>query len=132
MLIFKIIVIAFITLFVTLLLKQYGRKEYALLTVMVAGIITVLMLLPQLNLLIDTVKELVDLSGVENKYITILIKSLGVSIIAQLSADICRDNNNSSLADKIELSGKLIILILCIPMIKAVADFSLNLIGGKN
>ena len=131
MFIFKIVVIALLALFAVVLLKQYGKEEYAVAVVICATVIIIIILLPKITYLLDTVSILIALSETDADYAAALIKSLGVAVITQLAADLCRDSSNTSLADKIELGGKVVILIICIPMIKGIAEFSISLIGGK-
>lgn len=131
MFIFKIIFIALTALFSATLLKQYGKEEYSAAAVLGAAVIIVIMLLPKITYLTDAVNLLSELSGTDGDYIAALIKSLGIAIITQIAADICRDGSNTALADKIELGGKVVILIICIPMIKSIAEFSVSLIGGS-
>ena len=46
----------------------------------------------------------------------ILLKTLGVCFLTQLSADSCRDAGEGALAAKVELAGKLFIVILALPL----------------
>jgi len=52
------------------------------------------------------------------EYATPLIKSLGVAILAGISADICRDCGENAVASSVELVGKAEILIISLPMLK--------------
>ena len=47
-----------------------------------------------------------------------VIKALGIAILTQICADICRDSGEGSAASWVELIGRLEILLLCIPMIE--------------
>lgn len=49
-----------------------------------------------------------------------VLKALGVALLVQICADICRDCGESSAASGVELVGKLEIIILCLPMIKSI------------
>ena len=49
-----------------------------------------------------------------------VLKALGVALLVQICADLCRDCGESSAASGVELVGKLEIIILCLPMIKSI------------
>ncbi len=51
---------------------------------------------------------------------SILLKALGVALLAQICADICRDCGENSAASGVELVAKLEILLLCLPMLEKV------------
>ena len=49
-----------------------------------------------------------------------VLKALGVAVLVQISADICRDCGENSVASGVELIGKLEIVILCLPMMEKI------------
>ena len=52
-----------------------------------------------------------------------MFKSAGICLLCSVSAEICRDCNEASLASKIEFAGKCTILTYCLPLIKTVFDY---------
>ena len=46
----------------------------------------------------------------------ILFKTLGVAVVTQLAADLCRDAGESAMAGKVELCGKAAVLALSLPL----------------
>ena len=50
----------------------------------------------------------------------IILKIFGISIIVETTSDICRDANENTIASKIELIGKVELLILTIPLVKEI------------
>ena len=51
-------------------------------------------------------------------YIPTLIKALGIAFAVQITADVCNDAQESTLANRITLFGKAQILVLSLPLIK--------------
>ena len=62
--------------------------------------------------------------------VLLLLKALGVSVLTQLAADACRDSGETALSNKVELAGKVTILLLCLPLVKAMIQLSAGLIKG--
>ena len=62
-----------------------------------------------------------------------LLKALGIAILTQYCAQICREGGEAAIADGVELTGKIEILLLCLPLIReilSVAKEMLALGGG--
>ena len=49
-------------------------------------------------------------------YVATMLKGLGVAFISEICAGICRDFGKNTLADGVDLAGKLEIILLCVPM----------------
>ena len=58
--------------------------------------------------------------GDEFGYLGNVLKALGVAVLTQICADICRDLGEGSAASGVELIGRIEILLLCVPMLESV------------
>ena len=65
-----------------------------------------------------------------NSAYTMLVKALGVCVTTQLAADVCRDSGSNSLANTVELGGRLLVLGLTLPLLKSIAELAVGLIRG--
>ncbi len=65
-------------------------------------------------------------------YTALLFKALGIALLTQICADICRESGESGLAGGVELTGKVEILLLCLPLMEELLEAARNLltIGG--
>lgn len=63
-------------------------------------------------------------------YFSTILKALGITVIAQMTSDICRDCGESAVASKIEFSAKCAILLLGLPIIKSVIELSKEVLGA--
>ena len=81
--------------------------------------------------LLSMIKTLGDGAEV-SPYIEIILKGLGIVILTQICADICRDSGEGTLAANIETVGKLELLLLSIPLIEEILDTAKTLLemGG--
>ena len=71
-----------------------------------------------------------NLTGNEGltEYATILIKALGIAILTQCCAEICRECGEGGTASGIELVGKIEILLLCLPLIDEILTVAKQLL----
>lgn len=57
-----------------------------------------------------------------------LFKVLATAIATKLASEICKDNGNTSIAVCTELAGKIIIILMCFPLVKTIFELSLRFI----
>ena len=60
--------------------------------------------------------QLSEYAGIGN-YVEVLFKALGIAILTQYTAEICRECGENAAASGVELTGKIEILLLCLPLI---------------
>lgn len=63
-------------------------------------------------------KYLGDATG----YLTILLKVIGITYICEFSAGVCKDAGFGSIADQIEILGKLSVMFAGLPILMAVIE----------
>ena len=59
---------------------------------------------------------------VENTYLNILLKMVGITYIGQFSAGLCKDAGYSSIANQIEVFGKLSVMAVSMPVVVALLE----------
>ncbi len=113
----KIIGIGFVTLFVTIILKEY-RKDFAIYAGLIGGVIIISYTISYLENIVDFLKGLAE-SGINSEFIVLLIKITGISILTEFAVSVCKDSGESSIATKIDLGGKILVISMSIPVISA-------------
>lgn len=71
---------------------------------------------------VDLLKQLASVAGLSEELLTPLIKTVGISILIRLSAQLCRDGGLGSVATFLELAGSLAALAVAAPLLKAVLE----------
>lgn len=125
--ILKIIGIGFLTIIITVILKEY-KKEYAIYAVLIGGAIILIYSIETIRIIVDFVKELSSKSQYNNAFITLLLKITGISIITEYAVSICKDLGENSIANKIDFGGKIIVISLSIPIISSTLESLTNLL----
>ncbi len=129
MTIYQIFAITILAAVMAFIVKQ-AKPEYALFVQLGGVVIVLLFALSFFSDIAQTAIDMVEFTGISSSFFKLLIKALGISITAELAAEICRDSDSKSLAANIELAAKLIILSMSLPMIKEVAELAVGLING--
>lgn len=125
--IFKIIGVGIIIVVLNLIVKQY-KPEIAILLTALGGMFIFIMLINLFGSVFSSLTEIINRAGVDTNLFGTLIKIIGVGYITEFAANICVDMQNNSIADKILLGGKLVILALSMPILKSVVDLIAELV----
>jgi stage III sporulation protein AD len=103
------------------------RPELALQLSIATGILIFLIIAVKLSAVIEFVQTFSKRADIDSSYITILFKIVGIAYIAEFGAEVCKDAGESSIASKIELAGKVTIVILAVPIITSLLDLVIKL-----
>lgn len=114
--IIKIIGIGFITLIITIILKEY-RKEYAIYAVIICGAIVLIYSLNTVTSIVNFLEQISKNRSFNTDFISCLLKITGISILTEYAVSICKDSGESSIASKIDFGGKILIISMSIPII---------------
>ena len=124
--ILKIVAFALVVLFFYMFLKEH-KQSFAVNILIVAGIMIFIFMVPKISEVLGFLREIATDSGVDIAYIEIVLKILGISYLASFCSELCKDAGAGSLAAKVEFSGKIMILILAIPILMAVLNSILKI-----
>ena len=103
------------------------RPEIALQVNIITGIIIFLVVAVKLSVVIEFIEDFSKKADIDFTYITILLKIVGIAYIAEFGAEVCKDAGESSIASKIELAGKVTIMILSVPIISSLLEMVVKL-----
>ncbi len=105
------------------------RPEYAMLAGILTGLILLAAAVLELSSVIGYIQDMTDSTGF-SLYSSVILKSLGIGILAQTTADICRDSGETAIASKVEFAAKIIILLLAIPILKTLLELIADFLAG--
>ena len=135
----QLVIAAIIAALAALIVRQI-KPEFAVFVQLGGILVVALLLISALHELISVVQgilQFVPIGGGEdggllggNNAFTMLIKALGICITTQIAADICRDSGSASLANIVELGGRVLILALSLPLLRSIAELAVGLIRG--
>lgn len=107
---------------VVLLLMRKERPELSLGLSLVVGLMLFFLILPKLSSVIAVFGNLATESGLEPLYFGIILKVLAISYIADLAASICRDAGEEMVATRVEMAGRILILVSSLPIVQEVLN----------
>ena len=123
----KVVGIVLTALIINIVLKNYS-KEFTFLINIVCTIIIFTLISKDLKGIVDRLTSISNEISVLLPYIKIMLKILGISMIAQLLSDLCRDNGENTLANQTEQSAKIIILVTALPLFTTIKDIMIGML----
>ncbi len=119
---FKICALGIVFAIVCVLIKNY-RGEF-LIPVRLASIIVIFATV--IALISPIIKFLNEIMGqtIPLEYMEIILKTLAIAYMTQISSELCRECGENSIAFGIETVGKIEIVILSLPLISNVISMS--------
>ncbi|NLU42523.1 MAG: stage III sporulation protein AD [Firmicutes bacterium] len=113
--------LAIVGLLVIGLVRQ-ASPEMATLLSMTLGVVLLLWIVDSLAQAVTSLQDLAARARIQPEYIKAILKVVGISYIAGFSAQMCRDAGESALASKVELAGKVMILLIALPVFRAIVS----------
>lgn len=110
-----LIVLCIITALLALSLRGQ-RPEFAMLLSLGCGVFVLLNLLGQMKRILSGLERVMaGLSG-QSDLTGIILKALGICIVAELGSQCCRDVGEAAIAAKVELAAKTALVLMCMPV----------------
>ncbi|WP_174613774.1 stage III sporulation protein AD [Virgibacillus ihumii] len=125
--IIQIVILGIVASILYIILKDVN-KSFAFFLILITGIIIFLMVIRQITVIFQLIESLGEKANVNGMYMRTILKIIGIAYIAELGANLTRDAGLNSVAAKIELAGKIFILLLAIPIITAVIEAIISFI----
>lgn len=125
--IFRIGIIGIIAVVLAITIKNQSQ-QIALLISIVTGIIIFLMIIPALEELINGIFDIIRKLDISIGYIGVILKVIGIAYISEFCTQICQDAGENAIASKIELGGKVLIMLISVPIIMELLDLITKLI----
>ncbi len=126
--IWQIVGLALIATVLGIVLKEV-KRELAVQLSILAGATIFLFIAGKIQIVIELLQNLADQANISSYYLQIVLKIVGVAYISEFGAQICRDAGEGALATKVEIAAKVGILVLAIPIIVAILESLIRLVG---
>ena len=111
-----------------LALKSYCKEIGTILAITVCCL-TGLTALRYLQPVLEFLKKLEDLGGLDEVMIEILLKATGIGILSEIANLVCKDAGNESMGKSMQLLGTAVILYLSLPLFQTLIELLQKILG---
>ncbi|MGG5829886.1 stage III sporulation protein AD [Bacillus pumilus] len=123
----QIVGLGLIATFLALIVKEQ-KPTFAFLLVVFTGCVIFLYLIDQIYAIISMIEKIAASAGVNMKYVETILKIIGIAYIAEFGAQLTKDAGQGAIASKIELGGKILILVMAVPILTVIIETILGMI----
>lgn len=112
-------------------LLRTQKPEMALCLSLCVGVVVLVLVMKQLTPLVAAMRRMLTTARFPSEYFGVVLKAAGVCLITQITADTCRDAGESALASKAELVGRVLMLVLAVPLFERLLTLVSALVNGQ-
>ena len=91
---------------------ENDSRQIKLILTLTVSVIILVFSVSFVSQIVSAVSSLFESAKIDNMYIKIIFKSLGVTYIAQFAADYCKDCGENAISSQIILAGKISVLVI--------------------
>lgn len=125
--IIQVVGLGLIATFLAIILKEQ-KPAFAFLLSLFVGIVIFLFLIGEINTVIRMLERIATNANLNMIYVETILKIVGIAYIAEFGAQISKDAGQGAIASKIELAGKILILVMAIPILQVMIETILTLL----
>lgn len=122
----KIIIIALITLILSIIIKQRS-SEFSMIISIAGGLIIVFLCFDYLSELISYYSNLSSSVNIDNVILKTALKIIGVGFLTEFVSELAIDFGNSAIASKVVFGGKVVVCIITLPIVKELVSLLFSL-----
>ena len=116
-----LIALCIITALLALTLRGQ-RPEFAMLLSLGCGIFVLLALMGQMKETITGLEKIMSGLSEQSDLTAIILKALGICIVAELGSQCCRDAGEAAIAAKVELVAKAALVLMSMPVFTSLME----------
>lgn len=125
--IFKIIAVGLVTTVCAVILKQV-KPELAIFAGIAGALIIIYLILQAVGVVFQDYKSILDKTGVNSSIFTSVLKIIGIGYIVEFCGSLCAEAGVKIVADRIMFAGKVLILIMCMPVVRNLIEIVIKLV----
>lgn len=105
------------------------EKDFSVLLTMAVCAIAAMAAISYLKPVLDLLWQLRDLGDLAGQTLEILLKAVGIGMVAEIAGMICRDAGNGSMGKTMQILASAVILYLSIPLLKGFLSLIQEILG---
>ncbi|MDE6529905.1 MAG: hypothetical protein K2K96_03940 [Lachnospiraceae bacterium] len=117
----QVVLLGIVAVIASMLIRQ---KEPVIGSVLSFGIVifTMACLISRLFVILEYLDRLMENLSFARPYLLLLLKAVGITLVTEFGASLCKENGFLALSDSIRVFGKVSILMLGIPILATLVD----------
>ncbi len=93
------------------------KPEMGMMLGLIFGVAALMIAFGKAGTIVKALEDTISSSGIDAKLLVPVLKITGMAYITQFSVDVCKDVGQNSIAGKIETVGKIMMLVVAVPIV---------------
>ncbi|UYZ11901.1 stage III sporulation protein AD [Brevibacillus sp. WF146] len=123
----QIVGLGLVATILALVIKEQ-KPMFAFLLALASGVFIFYFLIGKIAEVIRILERLAVQADLNLVFLETILKIIGIAYIAEFGAQMTRDAGQGAIASKIELAGKVLILVMAVPIIQIIIETVMNLL----
>ena len=119
------------TLLACVLCISLGKigKDYSILITLAVCCMILLLVTAYLEPILELIRRLEILGNLDDQMVSVILKSVGIGLLSDISAMVCADAGNASMGKALHILATVVILWISIPIFNAFLDLIQQILG---
>lgn len=105
------------------------KPEMAMQLSIAAGVMLFFLMVSKVLRVVDVMQTLSAKAAIEQAHMETVLKIIGIAYVADFGSQVLQDAGEKAVASKVEMAGKIVIMLLAVPVILAILDSILKLLA---
>lgn len=106
------------------------RKEISIWITIVCGIIIFFFGISKFEYIVDMFHELTEYLGINEVYIKVILKMIGIAYLSEFTASICKDAGQNTIAGQVDFFGRMSMIAVSLPILRSLLETIGELVSG--
>lgn len=102
------------------LVIKKSSPEMAILLTIALSVFSLVIAYSVIRDVLDFIKAVSESAEIAPSILSVVLKTVGISVIAKIASDVCKDAGQSSVASGVELAGAIAAIYIALPLFETV------------
>ena len=95
------------------------KPDFTPVVILCGGAVILLAVIPEIEKLIELIQSASEKADINSAYVSIVIRASGIACATSICSSVCRDMGQTAVGTKLELVGRIAIIMTALPAINA-------------
>lgn len=105
------------------------KPELAMQLSIAAGVMLFALMVSKVMRVVDVLQTLSARAAIQQAHMDTVLRIVGIAYVADFGSQVLQDAGEKAVASKVEMAGKIVIMLLAVPIVLAILDSVLKLLG---
>ncbi len=128
--IWKIITGVLITVVLSIVLNKQN-KDLSIVLILAVSVMVLFAAISYIEPVFAFIDKLQELGNLDLSVLQIILKAVGISLIAEIAVQVCQDSGNTALGKAVQIFATMAVLWISLPLMESLIDLLQKIMGDS-